>query len=136
MTASSRYLLDVSGNAPSASEITDNLEDDYMTFSQDSQSQQESGPSSQLGDQSSIQEKSVNPSLELDYLLHETDESLLTSQASQSQSDSDATIIDTEPPVTRSRMRLSNEYESSTSMLLETTTATLPEPKKEIKIKF
>ena len=38
MTASSRYLLDVSGNAPSASEIKDNLEDDYMTFSQDSQS--------------------------------------------------------------------------------------------------
>ena len=34
-------------------------------------------------------------------------------------------------------MRLSNEYESSTSMLLETTTATLPEPKKKrLKLSF
>ena len=101
--------LDVSCNAPSASEITDILEDDYMTSSHDSQSSQKSVSSSQWGDQSNIQEKSVNPSSELDYLLHETDESLLTSQASQSSSDSDATIINTEPPVTHSRMRLSNK---------------------------
>ena len=66
-----------------------------MTFSQDSQFSQESVPCSQLGDQSNIQEKSVNPSSELDYLLHENDKSLLTSQASQSSSDSDATIINT-----------------------------------------
>ena len=129
--------LGVSCNAPSASEITDILEDDYMTSSQDSQSSQDSVPSSQLGDQSNIQEKSVNPSSEQDYLLDETDESLLTSQASQSSSDSDATIIDTEPPVTRGRMRLSNESESSTSMLLETTTATFSEPgKKRLKLSF
>ena len=70
-------------------------------------------------------------------MLHETDESLLTSQASQSSSDSDATITDTEPPVTRSQMRLSNKYESSTSMLLEITTATLFEArKKRLKLSF
>ena len=56
----------------------------------------------------------------------------MTSQASQSLSDSDATIIDTEPPVTGSRMRLSNEYQRSTAMLLETTTITLSEPRKRI----
>ena len=66
-----------------------------MTFSQDSQFSQESVPSSQLGDQSNIQEKSVNPSSELDYLLHENDKSLLTSQVSQGSSDSVATIINT-----------------------------------------
>ena len=130
--------LDVSCNAPSASEITEILEDDYLTSSQDSQSSQESVPSSQLGDQSNIKKKSVNPSSELDYLLLENDESImLTSQASQSSSNSDATIIDTEPPLTRSRMRLSNEFESSSSMLLETTTATLSEPrKKRLKLSF
>ena len=71
--------LDVSCNAPSASEITEILEGDYLTSSQDSQSSQESVPSSQLGDQFNIQEKSVNPSSELDYLLHENDERMLTS---------------------------------------------------------
>ena len=108
-----------------------------MTSSQDSQSWQESVSSLQLCDQSNIQEKSVNPSSELDYLLHETDENLLTSQASQSSSDSDATITDTEPPVTRSRMRLSNEYKSSTSLMLEIITATLSKPrKKRLKLSF
>ena len=37
--------VDVLSNAPSASEITDILEDNYMTSSQDSQSLQESVPS-------------------------------------------------------------------------------------------
>ena len=37
--------VDVLSNAPSASEITDILEDSYMTSSQDSQSLQESVPS-------------------------------------------------------------------------------------------
>ena len=108
-----------------------------MTSSQDFQSSQESVSSSQLVDQSNIQEKSVNPSSELDYLLHETDEILLISQASQSSSDSDATITDTEPLVTRSRMRLSNEYERSTGITLEITTATLSKPrKKRLKLSF
>ena len=124
--------VDVLSNAPSASDITDILEDNYMTSSKDSQSLQESVLSQPLGDQSNIQEKSVNPGSELDHLLDKTDESLLTSQASQSLSDSDATIIDTEPPVTGSRMRLSNEYQRSTAMLLETTTITLSEPRKRI----
>ena len=56
----------------------------------------------------------------------------MTSQASQSLPNSDATIIDTEPPVTGSRMRLSNEYRRSTGMLPETTTTTLSEPRKRI----
>ena len=47
--------LDVSSNAPSATETTDILEDDYMTSSEDSQSLQEPVPSLQLGDQSNIQ---------------------------------------------------------------------------------